>query len=233
MNKDDLVPQIRKVWRYAQALSIDYVFSGPAALAASDAFKALAVNPDCSYEELYLFGLRNSQYNILLTDFSFFQFGLGDPDGVRFAYYPNPFLGAAPDAVAELNEMQEYVSEGVLDVEDFLHRVSELRRPQHPPLVRYEYSKEQYVEATHPCSHLHLGFHGENRWPVRRYLSAHAFALLIFRLFYLRFWVDAKTIRSGEQDLSMDAVLEAARTDCRILYGDEFSEAEGRRFHLA
>lgn len=157
----------------------------------------------------------------------------GGADGVRFAYYPNPFFGASSDAVAELTEMQECVAEGIMDVDEFLHRVSEIRRPQHPPLVRYEYSLEQYVEATHPCSHLHLGFHGDNRWPVRRYLSAHAFSLLIFRLFYLEYWLAAAPVRGGDAHYSMDEILEAARTDCRILHDNEFSPAEGRRFHLA
>ena len=232
MNRADLVPHIRKSWMYAKALGIDELFVGPTALDASDSFKALAIEPGASYEELYLAGLREVQYNVLLKDFSFFQFGTGSVDGVRFAYYPNPFLGAAPDAVAELKEMQEYVAEGVIDVDEFLHRASEIRRPQHPPLVRYEYSKHQYVEATHPCSHMHLGFHGENRWPVRRYLTAHAFALLIFRLFYQDFWIRAGLIKSGDREMTMDEILHETREECRTLYADEFSDVEARRFHL-
>lgn len=109
MNRAELVPHIRKSWMYATALKVNELFLGPVALDASDSFKALATEPRASYEELYLVGLREVQYNILLKDFSFFQFGTGGADGVRFAYYPNPFLGAAPDAVAELTEMQEYV----------------------------------------------------------------------------------------------------------------------------
>ncbi|MCA1426388.1 MULTISPECIES: DUF2290 domain-containing protein [unclassified Bradyrhizobium] len=232
MNKADLVPHIRRCWMYAKALRIDELFSGPTALEASDVFKTLAVNPVASYEELYLTGLRDSQYNILLKDFSFFQFGIGSLDGVRYAYYPNPFLGASRDALSELKEMHEFVAEGIIDMDEFLHRISDIRRPQHPPLVRYEYSKLQYVQATHPCSHMHLGFHGENRWPVRRHLTAHAFALLIFRLFYLDFWGQADTIKSGDKELTLDQVLEAARTECRMLYDDEFSEAEGKRFYF-
>jgi hypothetical protein len=232
MNKADLARQIRMSWMYAKALKVDELFSGPTALEASETFKALAVEPRVSYEELYLVGLREGQYNILLRDFSFFQFGIDQSDGTRFAYYPNPFLGAAPDAVAELNEMREYVVEGVIDADEFLHRVSEIRRPQHPPLVRYEYSKIQYHEATHPCAHLHLGFHGENRWPVRKYLTGHAFTLLIFRLFYLDFWMCADLVKSGGQELTMDAVLSGARAECRMLYADEFSEVEAQRFHL-
>jgi hypothetical protein len=232
MNKADLIPDIRKSWIYAKAIQVDELFSGPTALDASDAFKALAISPDVSYEQLYLSGLRDSQYNILLRDLSFFQFGTGSVDGVRFAYYPNPFLGAATDALAELKEMQEYVAEGVIDMDEFLHRVSEIKRPQHPPLVRYEYSKCQYVEATHPCSHMHVGFHQENRWPVRRYLTAHAFALLIFRLFYLDFWMRADPIKSGGSELTLDAVLKGARAECRMLYEDEFSNEESARFHV-
>lgn len=232
MTKDDLVPQIRKSWAYAKALKVDELFSGPTALDPSDTFKALAVSADVSYEELYLAGLRESQYNILLKDFSFFQFGIGSIDGVRFAYYPNPFLGAAPNAVAELQEMQEYVAEGIIDIDELLHQISEIRRPQHPPLVRYDYSKQQYVEATHPCSHIHLGFHRENRWPVRRYLTAHAFALLIFRHFYLEFWVGAESITSRDGELTMDGALREARTECRMLYEEEFSNAESQRFYL-
>lgn len=233
MSKDELVPHIQKTWMYAKALRVDELFSGPTALEASDSFKALAISPVISYEELYLTGLRDCQYNILLRDYSFFQFGTGSGgDGVRFAYYPNPFLGATPDALSELKEMQEYVAEGIIDMDEFLHRVSDIRHPQHPPLVRYEFSKTHYVEATHPCSHMHLGFHEENRWPVRRYLTAHAFALLIFRLFYLNFWMTADTIKSGDKELTLDEVLMAARTECRMLYGEEFSSAEVQRFHL-
>jgi hypothetical protein len=232
MNKADLVPHIQKSWLYAKALKVDELFSGPTALDASDAFKALAISPDATYEELYLAGMRDSQYNILLRDLSFFQFGTGSDEGLRFAYYPNPFLGAATDALAELTEMQEYVVEGIIDMDEFLHRVSEIRRPRHPPLVRYEYSKLQYVEATHPCSHMHLGFHAENRWPVRRHLTAHAFALLIFRLFYLDFWMRADAIKSGGSELTLDAVLKGARAECRMLYEDEFSNEESGRFHV-
>lgn len=232
MNNADLAAHIRKSWTYAKALKIDEVFSGPTGLDASENFRALAMEPKVTYEQLYLAGLQESQYNILLTDFAFLQFGSSSVNSVRFAYYPNPFLGAAPNTVSELNEMREYVAEGVMDLDEFLHRVSEIRRSRHPPLVRYDYSKSQYLETTHPCSHLHLGFHEENRWPLRRHLTANAFTLLIFRLFYLNFWMQADAIKSGERELTMDEVLDEARAECRMLYEDEFSNAEARRFHL-
>lgn len=232
MNKPELMAQIRKIWEYARGLQIDGVFSGPAPLEASDNFKRAAGDPSASYEELYLLGLRESQYNILLRDYSFFQFGMSGESDVRFAYYPNPFFGASSEAVAELTEMQEYVSEGIIDVDEFLHRASEIRKSQHPPLVRYDFALGQYVEATHPCSHLHLGFHPDSRWPVRRFLTAKAFALLIFRLFYLEFWTRAGPLREGATEVTFDQALDSAKLESRLLYDNEFSEAETRRFHL-
>ncbi|MCW2411797.1 MULTISPECIES: DUF2290 domain-containing protein [unclassified Sphingobium] len=234
MNKGELAAQIRKTWEYSKAVGIGEIFSNPSALHPSERFRSMSVDENISYEELYLCGLRDGQYNICLKDFSFFQYGLGKEEGdVRYAYYPNPFLGAAPDAVAEVTEMQEYVSEGIIDVDEFLHRIAEVRRPRHPPLVRYEYSKKQYVEDSHPCSHLHLGYHGENRWPVRRYLSAHAFTLLIMRIFYGGFWATANKVRHGPDDLDIESILEISKNDCRLLYAEEFSEREEKRFFFS
>lgn len=232
MNKEDLIPQIRKCWSYAKALKIDEVFSGPVALEASENFKSVSTDPEASYEEVYLVGMKESQYNIMLRDFSFFQFGVGGQDGVRFAYYPNPFLGQASDTLSELGELREYVSEGIIEIEEFLHRVSEIKHNRQPPMMRYEYSLSQYLENTHPCSHIHLGFHTENRLPVKRYLTANGFCLLIFRLFYLDNWISADFIKVGEQNVEMNSILESARADCRVLHAHEFSDMEERRFHL-
>lgn len=232
MNKAQLKEQIHKSWIYIKAAKIDEVFSGPASLDPSVDFKTVSVDPDASYEEVYLTGMRGGEYNILLRDYSFFQFGVTNQGDARFAYYPNPFIGADPNALNELADMREYISEGVVTMDQFLHRVSELRRSQHPPLVRYEYSKQQYVEASHPCSHLHIGFHDSNRWPVRRYLTAHAFTLMILRLFYLELWLKAEPLTSGPERLQLDEILAKVRADCRMLYENEFSASEERRFYL-
>ena len=42
----------------------------------------------------------------------------------------------------------------------------------------------------------------------------------------------ADAIMSGENELTLDAVLKVVRAECRILYEDEFSKEEGDRFHL-
>lgn len=232
MNKADFASSIAKAWTHAKALEIEEAFSVPVALEASESFKRKASSPDMTYEELYLEGLKGSNYNILLKDFAFFQFGYGKVDGVRFAYYPNPFIGASQDAVSDLAELREYVDEGIIDIDEFLHKVSDIRYPQHPPLVRYEFSKSQYVECLHPFSHFHLGFHGENRWSLKRELTPHAFCLMVMRLFYLSFWQKVPPIVRNNKEETMDDAMHKARSECRILGSDEFSEKETKLFHF-
>lgn len=232
MNKAEFAASIAKSWSYAKVIGIAEAFSVPVALEVSDDFKRKASSPDTTYEDLYLEGMRGGNYNILLRDFSFLQFGYGKIDGARFAYYPNPFIGASQKAVGELAELREYVDEGIIDIDEFLHKVSDIRYSQHPPLVRYDFSQSQYIDGLHPCSHFHLGFHSENRWALKRKLSPHAFSLMIMRLFYFEFWKNVKPISNNGKDETIDELMSRARSECRILGEGEFSESEGRLFHF-
>ncbi|MES2289947.1 MAG: DUF2290 domain-containing protein [Pseudomonadota bacterium] len=212
---------------------MDELFTDPSSITVSDTFKQLALDTKSTYEDLYLEGLSGGQYNILLADYSFFQFGGTTDESLRYAYYPNPFLGASQNAISELAELRTYVNEGVLDMDEFLHRVSEMRFTQHPPLVRYENAPSQYLELVHPCSHLHIGHHSENRWPVRRVLTPAAFTLLLLKLFYADFWQEGDAIPSGHQTLSLDDMLASAKEDCGLLPEELFSVAAERQFYLA
>jgi hypothetical protein len=160
------------------------------------------------------------------------QFGFGKVDGVRYAYYPNPFINTSQERILEISEIQEYVAEGIISMEEFLHKASEIRDAQHPPLVRYEYSKSQYESLIHPCSHLHLGFHSENRWAVRRELTPTAFSLLVFRLFYFQSWRNAGRVKEHDDEKTLDEIFFSAKQSCRLLYDDEFSSEEGKLFYL-
>lgn len=233
MTEKDIARSLRRAWQFVKAVGVDELFSDPSSIAVSDEFKKLALDSAATYEDLYLKGLSDGQYNILLADYSFFQFGGHSDETLRYAYYPNPFLGASRQAISELAELRTYVDEGALDVDEFLHRVSELRFTQHPPLVRYENAPSQYVELVHPCSHLHIGHHSENRWPVRRVLTPAAFTLLMLKLFYPDFWGEGETVPSGDRSLSLDDVLANSKQDCVLLPDDFFSAAAERQFFLA
>lgn len=233
MHERDLVRSVQKAWSSVKAVGVSELFSNPGSITISDEFKRLARDETVTYENLYLEGLLGGQYNFQLADYSFFQFGITGIGALRYAYYPNPFLGSSRQAISELAELRSYVDEGALDVDEFLRRVSELRYTQHPPLVRYENAPSQYVELSHPCSHLHIGHYSENRWPVRRVLTPLAFTLLLLKLFYADFWREGEEIASGLERLSLDEVLATSKQHCPLLPEDLFSGAAERQFFLA
>ncbi|MDX3967665.1 MAG: DUF2290 domain-containing protein [Bradyrhizobium sp.] len=233
MNREDLISGIRKVWEFSQVLDLGEVFANPIPLEPSDDFVASAFDPECSYENLYLTALQNGDYNIQLVDFSFFQFGISQEDHVRFAYYPNPFLGSSTTAIAEVNELREYVAEGIVTVEQFLQRISEIRNSQHAPLLRYENAPEQYVQFSHPCSHFHFGHHSENRWQIQRVLTPLSFAMIVFQQFHRSKWHDARAVTAfGKTELPR-VFLSAEKLNCRILPDELFSPEEKLLFSIA
>lgn len=230
MNAAEFARSIRRVWAYAEHIGVGELFSGPTALSASINFKRISTDPQATYEQIYLCGLRNSDYNILLKDFAYFQFGAPSQTELRFAYYPNPFLGASSEAISELNEQLEYVEEGIIEYDEYLHSISELRYSHHPPLVRYENDPRNYVELKHPCSHFHIGHHSGNRWPVRRVLNPAAFALLLLKLFYSDYWEEAEPMLIHDQNKSLDEILQSRRMECHRLPDEFFSNVEQTHF---
>ncbi|MET4698264.1 hypothetical protein ABIE65_001281 [Constrictibacter sp. MBR-5] len=230
MNKKDVVSGILKTWQVSESLGIAQSFSNPSPLVASEAFIGAARSAQLDYESLYLEGLKYSDYNIILYDFSYFQFSWSEDSHVRFAFYPNPFLGAQADHVRELQELREFQDEGVIDFEEYLHRASELRRPGHPPLLRYENSPAQYVEISHPCSHFHFGYHSENRWAVRRELTAFAFGLICLRHFYADTWFGARSMKLFGIEGVPNEFLTSEKSRCRILPDTLFTATEDRHF---
>lgn len=233
MNREELITGIRKVWEFARALDLGGVFSNPVPLEPSRDFIANALDPQCSYETLYLSGLQQGDYNIQLVDFSFFQFGMSKDDHVRFAYYPNPFLGSSAAAIAEMNELREYVSEGIVTVEQFLHRISEIRSSQHAPLLRYENAPTDYIEFAHPCSHFHFGHHSDNRWQIERSLSALTFAMIVFQQFHGASWHAAPSITAFGKTETPRAFLREEKLNCRILPNELLSPEEKLLFSFA
>jgi hypothetical protein len=221
---------MRRIWEFAKALTLGEFFSNPIPLEPSSEFRRLAFDFDCSYEELYLTGLRNGDYNIQLIDYAYLQFGITKDDHVRFAYYPNPFLGAPPKKVGEISELREYVAEGIVEIEEYLNRISEIRNSQHPPLTRYENAPDDYREFEHPCSHFHFGHHRDNRWAIQRVLTPFAFALLIFQHYYPTFWMANEPVDAlGKKD-SAPRFLALEKMSCRQLPSDLFSLGEQALF---
>lgn len=231
MNERDFIRSIRRLWRVADAIGVGEQFSGPVPLSASDEFRHISMSGTASYESVYLCGLKNRDYNLLLNDYSYFQFGRTDAT-TRLAFCPNPFFGASEQALAELSEKQEYVDEGVISVEEYLHEVSELRSITQPPVVRYEYDPSAHLEDRHPTAHLHIGYHAENRWPCAVVMSPEAFGLLLLKLYYPEQWSSTDEILIERNVVSPISLLREARR-LSLPVGDiHFTDNERRSFHL-
>lgn len=230
MNRNDVISGIRKVWEFSVALGVGELFSNPVPLETSQAFIDSAIDAQSTYESLYLCGLQNGDYNIQLSDYSYFQFGHSKQDHVRFAYYPNPFLGSSPQMVAEVAELRELVAEGLVSMEQFLQRVAEIRASQHAPPLRYENAPDDYVEFFHPCSHFHFGHHTENRWQIRRRMSPLCFALIVFQQFYSSRWQSMSRLTAFGRTESPSTFLANEKLNCRVISDELLSMDEKAMF---
>jgi len=230
---DSFALEIIQAFSYMKLAGVEDHISNPSSFKVSPEFRSMCFDATVTYEALYLYGLRLRQYNFLLSDYSFFQFSGKENGEVRYAFYPNPFIGAKNDDVRNVTEMDEYLTEGAIEMEDYLHAISEIRNSQHPPLTRYEYAEAQYKELEHPCSHIHFGHHSDNRWPVRRKLTPQAFSLMVIKYYYVLDWKGAKGEVVGRKTLSLDDLYTKHRTDCSLVPSSHFSVKEEQQFHWA
>lgn len=233
MTENEFVRSIGDSWEAAKVVGVDDSFTQPTSLTPTEEFKNICRDPEVLYEDIFLSGLKTACYNIILKDHSYLQYSMSKGDEFRFAYYPNPFIGASPEAVKDLSDFRDMLGEGDITLEDYLHMVSEVRRSQHAPLLRYENAPSQYKELHHPCSHFHFGHHGGNRWPVKRILTPYVFSLIILKLFYADSWIGGGFLKKGSKYFSLDELYNAGKDACTLLPLHLFSNKERKQFYLS
>ena len=178
------------------------------ALRPSGEFVSYALSDNPQYAVLYRLGLRNRDYNFLLNDYSYLQFGHagGNDDlSLRFGFYANPF-GPVPN-LADLFDGADY--------EMYLQLLEDQDEVSSAMAVRYDVALRDYIELRHPAAHLHIGLDENSRWPVDKILSPLAFTLWMLKLFYPDQWAD-----------SHDDRLSRAKSECQHLGGELFSPRE-------
>lgn len=198
-------------------------------LSASANFREFALTPDVIYRDLYLCGLRNGDYNFLLEDYSYLQFSYAEKQHYRFGYYPNPFFDTGADA----RELDELLQEGVISFEEYSELLSGQPYEVTRPLIRFDLDCPAYVRLMHPAAHLHIGMHGENRWPVNRRLTPRSFTLLIVKLYYGAAWENGRLLHE-ENGVSnrFDRYLVEEKSSCQMLGADLFHALEKGQLHL-
>jgi hypothetical protein len=225
----DVIGGVRRSYAWLKTVNLSEIVRQYEPLEASGEFRDLALGGADTYTELYIGALRTGAYNIVLRDFSLFQFGLDD-SGARYAFLPNPYLHLAEDGET-INEAWELVEGGAGTLEDAIDYVGSIDSESGVPPIRYEASESQWKKLRHPHSHFHIGFHADNRWPVRRHLTPFAFTLLIAKMYYGSAWLSG----CAPADFSPhEELLRAERVgNCRLVSPEYFPQEEELSFHFS
>jgi len=205
-------------------------------LSASDSFKKIA-RKSTSYKKLYDTGTKYQDFNFMLIDKSFFQFSRTKVINkitkevnfdLRFVYYPNPYKFV--EYQENKIEVENMYENNEITLEEYQQFLSEEFFTSDIPLIRYDLSKNQYCENYHPTAHFHIGFHAENRWPVKRELTPMTFMLKILMHYYIRWWKDLGDDMSGENKLTK--IYRKEISHCRLIEYEYFSTLEEGRLHF-
>ncbi len=234
MDRRDVQSGIAKSWTAVQDLSLGETFSNPSPLGVNQEFRDLVLSEDVDYATIYLRGLSLSHYNFLLSDYSFFQFSWSMDNNVRYAYYPNPFATGRKNGIETFKRRRKLVEDGHLTQEEYLSLLHDDQAELRVPLIRYENAPGQHKGLAHPCSHFHIGHHGDNRWALNRILTPVAFTLLVLKQYYGNEWRILGEAEDDEYGNVFESMLiNEKQLNCRIIGGELFVGAETRSFFFS
>ncbi|PLZ00962.1 DUF2290 domain-containing protein [Burkholderia sp. WAC0059] len=233
MDRSDVIRGINRTWDTAELLGIAEVFGNSGILPVNEKFRDLLFSSDTLYTDIYLAGLSMSHYNVLLSDYSYFQFSWERESYVRYAFYPNPFISGKEEDLSKFKRLRELVTAEMITHEEYLSLISDNSSSSGVPMFRYENAPDQRRKFRHPCSHFHIGFHSENRWPLNRILTPFAFSLLVFKAYYGFSWKEIGD--NDEQDISnvFERMLIEEKTNCRLVSAELFEKIEERSFFFS
>lgn len=231
MDANEFNAQIRAACDLINRLEVSRIVSWTRSLSVSAAFRAVALDDLASYETIYKAGLTLSHYNVLLKDYSYFQFTHTSQDSWRLAFLPNPWLSGVSSAMDELSQWEEAEAEGFLSDEDVSMLMDGMAYECRIPPIRFEYAQAQYKELSHPAAHFHIGRHYENRWPSALKLGPRVFVMLVLKMYYPERWGPLSRFASGvgEGECLDAALIQAAGRDAAV---HDFSENERQSPHF-
>lgn len=210
------------------AFEIGYLFQAGStvSLNASSDFKSKS-RKAISYREVYEAGTLNQDFNLMLSDMSYFQFTEIEKDKeIRLAYYPNPFQFV--EYKSERENALELLEKNEFTLDEYEQFISECNYTHDIPLIRYDLSIEQHCDKYHPAGHLHIGFVVENRWPVAKILSPYAFLLNILMQYYSKLWIQFGD-EGDKRPNRLDIMYREELKRCNVISDEFFTESEKER----
>ncbi len=234
MLRADVQTGVYRSWGLVEELGLGETFSSPVPLGVNEEFRDIALNPDSSFVDVYMAGLKLSHYNFLISDYSYFQFSWQKENYVRFAFYPNPFAAGRPEqSLVAFKRQRDLLAAGLITQEEYLSIIRDAQAEIRIPLIRYENAPDQHKSLRHPCSHLHIGFHSDNRWPVNRLLTPLAFTLNVMKQYYGEIWRLIGSDDKAPAECRFEQLLIDEKQNCRIISDEFFMEIEARSFHFS
>jgi len=231
MDDAEFTRQIRSAWTLLNAdLKLGRAIICNVSLDVDTEFRKVALAPESSYAQIYKVGLTRSAYNILLRDYSFFQFSWESDHSWRMAYLPNPWITGVADASRIVTQWEALEEMGELTHEEASDLIDELPYRGAVPPIRFDYSRSGYREIGHPAAHFHVGRDTDNRWPCALLLGPTAFAMMIARLYYSDQWRPLSSFETAGVvdcfDIRFAQVIQASGSV------PEFTDTEQRMLHL-
>lgn len=233
MNRQTVQSGINKTWGVADQLGIARAFSNPNLLPLNAEFRDIILSSSSTYIDVYLSAMNLSHHNILLEDYSFFQFSMERESYVRYAYYPNPFISGKASDATNFHKLTELVESEMISHEDYLNLLESKKALNGKPMFRYENAPDQRTRFFHPCSHFHIGFHSENRWPLKRMLTPLAFSMLVFKQYYGEHWRKLGDDEDPEISNIFERALIIEKTQCNVISDSLFEKIEEQAFFFS
>jgi len=191
MRERQIISSINDSQLFLKNLNILREFSFPSLLKPNKLKYKINSIESPKYEELFLFSLENQYYNIILNDYSYFQFDFDEEEdrknryiypSARYAFYPNPFENINDD----IGAIQQLYDEGEIDFEEYSQAMSEAKPLGKKIPVRYDLSFKQYREIYHPVSHFHFGMAENSRIPTDKLFTPLLFTKFIVNMYYMQ-----------------------------------------------
>lgn len=183
------------------------------------------------YRNLYKVGLTNKDYDILLSDYSFFQFSCeSNKDNQKivkcsYSYYEAPSeFQTYEDFLTEIG--LSYSECGDLFRQDYEQYLAEAKLKNSVTPLRYDYDESLYDPPVHSLSHLHIGFRNEIRVPIKYFLTPHSFVSFVIRHIYWNKW---KLLMNDHNFCSIYYV----KSECKLLDNNYFTEDEAKDFYIS
>lgn len=222
---------IRAALSFLDNAEIVRTVSSNSSLNVSPAFNVVALDSEQTYQAIYMRAVSLSYYNVMLSDFSVFQFSWSSLDSWRLAYLPNPWTAGVAGAEERIAEWEALEALGGYDAEEVSMLIAELPYYGSIPPVRFEYAANQYREISHPAAHLHIGRDTENRWALSKLLNPLTFSMLVTKLYYADRWSIGSEFFGGPAATCYDR--EFIRQLGRSRFVHDFTAVERTSLHFS